>query len=123
MKLIGVCLETHNVQKLIQFYETVLKEKAEGDSQHSEFKNAQLAIYNPDYPLEDREKKEERLKEFVLMFHSENVDRAYTDLKEQGFNFISPPEVKPWGVKTLILKDPDGNRVHLLTPLKDLQSV
>ena len=43
----------------------------------------------------------------IIYLGCPNVDRAYDHLKEQGIE-SSQPEIAPYGMKQLYLKDPDG---------------
>jgi catechol 2,3-dioxygenase-like lactoylglutathione lyase family enzyme len=47
MQLKGVCINTNNVPRLVDFYSKVLGVKAEGDDTHSVFDQVNLAIWNP----------------------------------------------------------------------------
>lgn len=53
-----------------------------------------------------------------LAFTVENVDEEYKRLKERGAEIIDPPTVRPWGMKNMSFKDPDGNCIYFRTVLK-----
>lgn len=110
MVFTGVCIETDNVKRLVQFYEMIFQLKAEGDNVHSSFNSLKLAIYNPGNII-----KSESIKNFVLMYEVNNVDEIHERLISENVEIITPPEDKPWGIRALSLLDPDGNRVNLLS--------
>lgn len=108
----GLCIETDNVQRLVQFYEMIFQTESKGDNIHSSFDDQKLAIFNPEKNIEQKS-----CRSFVLMYEVQNVDEIYNRLLLEDVRIISAPTVKPWGTKTLSLLDPDGNRVNLLQPI------
>jgi catechol 2,3-dioxygenase-like lactoylglutathione lyase family enzyme len=58
----------------------------------------------------------------ALMYFVDDVDAEYDRLKTSGLSieFVSAPAVKPWGVKSFLFKDPDGNEISFLTPVSCL---
>ncbi|KXO99473.1 VOC family protein [Tsukamurella pseudospumae] len=52
----------------------------------------------------------------ALDFHVEDVDALYGTLTDLADAVVLPPTVMPWGNKSLLLRDPDGNLVNLFTP-------
>ena len=47
----------------------------------------------------------------------EDVDAAYASLQEWVTTFVNAPRTMPWGNRSLLLRDPDGNLVNLFTPV------
>jgi catechol 2,3-dioxygenase-like lactoylglutathione lyase family enzyme len=55
----------------------------------------------------------------ALIFASADVDAVYRELLDKGVHFISEPTDRPhWGVRTVHLRDPDGNLIEIQTDLK-----
>jgi len=50
-----------------------------------------------------------------LSFLVDNVDRTYLEVGARGISFLSIPADQPWGARTAVLRDPDGNNLYLLT--------
>ena len=49
-----------------------------------------------------------------LVFHCDNHEKTYNELKSKGVSLESPKTV-PWGnAKELFVKDPDGNTIYIL---------
>ncbi|MFP4457692.1 MAG: VOC family protein, partial [Clostridia bacterium] len=48
----------------------------------------------------------------------EDLESTYQDFKEKDVKFISPPKTMPWGQKTALFKDPDGNVHEIFTEIK-----
>jgi predicted enzyme related to lactoylglutathione lyase len=54
----------------------------------------------------------------IIEFMVEDVQQRFDELSEllQGEHLVQPPTLMPWGNKSLLLRDPDGNLVNLFTP-------
>jgi len=118
MELKGICLSTNNVPRLVDFYSMVLRLKAEGDNVHSVFNEASLAIWNPGGINERRFQTSQRY--VTLMFEVDNADDEYERLKQLDINieFTSQPTTYPWGARAFGFRDPDGNNIDFLSPVK-----
>jgi len=55
----------------------------------------------------------------VLEFLVEDVDREYDRLARLAVapEFVQEPTTMPWGNRSLLFRDPDGNLVNFFTPL------
>jgi catechol 2,3-dioxygenase-like lactoylglutathione lyase family enzyme len=121
VELQGICIHTHNVPRLVDFYSRVLGLKAEGDDHHSVFNEVKLAIWNPGYIEEVKAKLDERY--LTLMFRVESTDVEYQRLKHLDFFilFTSEPADYPWGCRAFGFKDPDGNNIDFLAQVKNIE--
>ena len=45
------------------------------------------------------------------------VDAAYDDLVTWAGDIVQPPTDMPWGNRSLLLRDPDGNLVNVFAPV------
>lgn len=45
----------------------------------------------------------------VIYLAVEDLDSAYTELKEKGVEFVSEPREQAWGGRTAVMLDPDKN--------------
>ncbi|WP_159701610.1 VOC family protein [Arthrobacter sp. 18067] len=54
----------------------------------------------------------------ILDFLVDDVDYEYARLQSVIEVFINAPAYMPWGNKSLLFRDPDGNLVNLFTPSK-----
>jgi catechol 2,3-dioxygenase-like lactoylglutathione lyase family enzyme len=52
----------------------------------------------------------------IVEFLVEDVDAAYAGLKAWVTTFVNEPTTMPWGNRSLLLRDPDGNLVNLFAP-------
>jgi uncharacterized glyoxalase superfamily protein PhnB len=53
----------------------------------------------------------------ILEFLVDDVDQAYERLA--GIDVVQPPTTMPWGNRSLLFRDPDGNLVNFFTPVTD----
>ncbi len=52
----------------------------------------------------------------IIEFLSPDVDADYARLRDVVDSWVNEPTVMPWGNRSLLLRDPDGNLVNLFTP-------
>lgn len=117
MEFVSIRVITENVARLADFYEKVTGVPAErlnddfaelvtsyGTLAIGSTRTAPAAIR----PGENRS--------VIIEFRVDDVDAAYRDLA----GFVSPeqePTTMPWGNRSLLFHDPDGNLVNLFTPV------
>ncbi|MFG3254625.1 VOC family protein [Streptomyces sp. NPDC048172] len=53
----------------------------------------------------------------ITEFRVADVDAEHQRLGSLGHEFVQPPTTMPWGNRSLLLRDPDGNLVNLFTPV------
>ncbi|WP_369221220.1 VOC family protein [Streptomyces sp. R39] len=53
----------------------------------------------------------------ITEFLVDDVDRVHRDLTGFVTDFVSGPTTMPWGNRSLLLRDPDGNLVNFFTPV------
>jgi catechol 2,3-dioxygenase-like lactoylglutathione lyase family enzyme len=53
----------------------------------------------------------------MLDFLVDDVDALYPVLREQVEVFVNEPTTMPWGNRSLLFRDPDGNLVNVFTPV------
>lgn len=53
----------------------------------------------------------------IIEFLVEDVDAEYVRIKQFNGTFVNEPTTLPWGNRSLLLRDPDGNLVNLFTPV------
>jgi predicted enzyme related to lactoylglutathione lyase len=52
----------------------------------------------------------------IIEFLVDDVDTEYLKLKEWVTTFVKEPTTMPWGNRSLLFRDPDGNLINLFTP-------
>ena len=53
----------------------------------------------------------------IIEFLTPDVDADYARLRDVVDSWVAEPTVMPWGNRSLLLRDPDGNLVNLFTPV------
>lgn len=53
----------------------------------------------------------------IIEFRVGDVDGAYENLKRVTADFVAGPVTQPWGNRSLLFRDPDGNLVNFFTPV------
>ncbi|GAA2688964.1 MULTISPECIES: VOC family protein [Actinosynnema] len=53
----------------------------------------------------------------IVEFRVDDVDALHADLTGEVAEFVAEPTTLPWGNRSLLLRDPDGNLVNFFTPV------
>jgi predicted enzyme related to lactoylglutathione lyase len=53
----------------------------------------------------------------IIEFLVDDVDRVYQNLAGFVGDFVNEPTTMPWGNRSLLFRDPDGNLVNFFTPV------
>jgi len=51
----------------------------------------------------------------ILDFEDGDVDASYARLGRLGVAWVTAPAMQPWGARSAMFRDPDGNLVNLFT--------
>jgi uncharacterized glyoxalase superfamily protein PhnB len=52
----------------------------------------------------------------IIEFCVDDVDAVYRNLTDVVEDFVNQPTTMPWGNRSLLFRDPDGNLVNFFTP-------
>jgi predicted enzyme related to lactoylglutathione lyase len=53
----------------------------------------------------------------IIEFLVDDVDAEYHRIRQWQIDCVNEPTTMPWGNRSLLLRDPDGNLVNLFTPV------
>lgn len=53
----------------------------------------------------------------IIEFRVEDVDRIRAALSPESARIVQEPATMPWGNRSLLVRDPDGNLVNFFTPV------
>jgi predicted enzyme related to lactoylglutathione lyase len=56
-------------------------------------------------------------KSVILEFRVADVDKEYARAREFISEVVQEPTTMPWGNRSLLFRDPDGNLINLFTPV------
>jgi uncharacterized glyoxalase superfamily protein PhnB len=51
----------------------------------------------------------------ILEFEVEDVDTVFERMNACGTNIVMPTTLMPWGNRSLLLRDPDGNLINIFS--------
>jgi predicted enzyme related to lactoylglutathione lyase len=55
----------------------------------------------------------------IIEFRVQDVDSEYERLKPLVTDWVQEPTTMPWGNRSILFRDPDGNLVNLFTPVTE----
>jgi predicted enzyme related to lactoylglutathione lyase len=55
----------------------------------------------------------------IIEFRVDDVDKEYERLKTLVSEWVQEPTTMPWGNRSVLFRDPDGNLVNLFTPVTE----
>lgn len=126
MQLVSVRVITNDVARLVEFYEQVTgldaRRPAEqfaelvGPSCTLAIGSAEtMALFSAGAAVPESNRTA------ILEFLVEDVDREYERLTSLAVapEIVQKPTTMPWGNRSLLFRDPDGNLVNYFTPLTD----
>jgi predicted enzyme related to lactoylglutathione lyase len=53
----------------------------------------------------------------IIEFLVDDVDTEYERIRQITTDFVNAPTMMPWGNRSLLFRDPDGNLVNFFTPV------
>ncbi|MDT0401234.1 MULTISPECIES: VOC family protein [Streptomyces] len=122
MDFVSIRVITSDVARLVGFYERITGARATWateDFAELRTESATLAIagtrtvplFAPDSagPADNRS--------VIIEFLVDDVDRVHRNLTGFVAGFVAGPTTMPWGNRSLLLRDPDGNLVNFFTPV------
>jgi predicted enzyme related to lactoylglutathione lyase len=62
-----------------------------------------------------RDGRQDRGPETILDFAADDVDAEYERIKALGVEWVMPPATQPWGNRSMIFRDPEGNLINVFS--------
>ncbi|MFJ3702359.1 MULTISPECIES: VOC family protein [Streptomyces] len=122
MNFVSIRIITGDVARLVTFYERVTEVRAEwANDDFAELRTpaATLAIAStrtvPLFAPGSARPAENH--SVITEFLVDDVDRVHRNLSGFVTEFVAGPTTMPWGNRSLLFRDPDGNLVNLFTPV------
>ncbi|WP_033355368.1 VOC family protein [Kitasatospora aureofaciens] len=122
MDLISIRIITGDVARLVEFYERATGAQATwANEDFAELKTAgaTLAIGSTrTVPLfAPGSARPADNHSVITEFLVDDVDSVYNNLTGFVTDFVTEPTTMPWGNRSLLFRDPDGNLVNFFTPV------
>lgn len=124
MKLVSTRLITEDIQRMVEFYQHVTgidatwstPEFAEivtpaGTLALGSTRTVALFAAGSARPADNHTA--------IIEFLVPDVNADYRRLRETVENFVNEPTTMPWGNRSLLFRDPDGNLINLFTPVTE----
>ena len=124
VNLVSVRIITADIKRLVQFFEDATGTKAKwstDDFAEVIFESFTLAIGSTRTLAFFGEGVAEPAmnKSMIIEFLVENVDDKYEMIKGLTSEIVQKPTTMPWGNRSLLFRDPDGNLINFFTPVSD----
>ena len=117
MKLAHARIVTDDVPKLTKFYRDVTGMTPEGDERYVEFHGPTMALAISSQRMIDlhsRGAAAPRLNgSMILDFEVADVDAERARLAPIAREFVREPTTQPWGNRSMLFRDPDGNLINM----------
>lgn len=123
MKLIQSRIVTRDVPSLARFYEELTGIAPNGSDEYVEFnflegalaicskRSADIFGGGAAVPAANRS--------LILDFEVKDVDKERIRLRDLVTEFVLEPTNQPWGNRSMIFRDPDGNLINFYTVIDD----
>ncbi|MFE5290515.1 VOC family protein [Nocardia sp. NPDC056611] len=122
MKLVSIRLITDDIQRLVSFYHHVTGVEANwatpdfaeivtpaGTLAIGSTRTVALFAAGSAHPADNHTA--------IIEFLVPDVDADYRRLRDTVEDFVNEPTTMPWGNRSLLFRDPDGNLINLFTPV------
>ena len=122
MKLTSLRIITDNIKQLVHFFEKATGVAAQwytDDFAEIVTGNSTLAIGSMRTTgiFGGRIAEPASNKSVIIEFRVENVDDDYERIKDSVSDIVQKPTTMPWGNRSLLFRDPDGNLINFFTPV------
>lgn len=122
MNLVSIRIITDHVAEMVEFYEQIVQTPARWSTpDFAELVTASctlaiastktVALFGADSarPADNHT--------VIIEFRVDDVDGEFERLTGAVGSVVQPPTTMPWGNRSLLFRDPDGNLVNLFTPI------
>jgi predicted enzyme related to lactoylglutathione lyase len=122
MNLVSLRIITADIKRLVQFHEKAtgagvkwftddFAELSAGSCTLAIGSTRTLAFFGEGVALAANNKS------VIIEFIVENVDKEYERIKDLTIDIVQKPTTMPWGNRSLLFRDPDGNLINFFTPV------
>ncbi|MGE8553196.1 MAG: VOC family protein [Chryseobacterium jejuense] len=123
MKLASLRIITKDIKQSVQFYEKAMELAAQWYTEDfAELSTNTITIaigstrtmkmFGGDHLTESKGQSN-----IIIEFLVADVDREYERIKNLTDHIIQEPTTMPWGNRSLLFRDPDGNLINFFTPV------
>lgn len=123
MKLTSLRIITPDIKQSVQFYETAIEITARWYTEDfAELSTDSITIaIGSTRTMQmfggEQQVSSENHSTTIIEFLVPNVDKEYLRIKNLTARIIQEPTTMPWGNRSLLFSDPDGNLINFFTPV------
>jgi predicted enzyme related to lactoylglutathione lyase len=120
MELVQSRIVTDDVERLAGFYARLLGVPAALNEYYVEVPAGPVSVgfskrRFTEYRAAATDGAPELRPEIILDFRVDDVDAEYERVKALGVEWVMPPTTQPWGARSMIFRDPEGNLVNVFS--------
>lgn len=125
MKFTSIRIITADIKRIVQFYEHVTGVKSnQYTPDFAEFRlpGCTLAIGSTNTLSMfggDSVARAGSNQSVIIEFRVDDVGACYENVSTTGAEIVQKPTTMPWGNRSLLFRDPDGNLINFFTPVTD----
>lgn len=123
MKLAHPRIVTRNVSALVQFYKEVTDMTPVGNEVYAELHGPRLSLAISSQDVIDRHSAAAATagsnRSMILDFEVNDVDAEHARLRDLVRQFVLEPTTQPWGNRSMLFRDLDGNLINVFSPVDD----
>lgn len=123
MKLTSLRIITKDIKQSVQFYEKAMQFTAQWYTEDfAELTTSSITIaigstrtmkmFRGELPTESK-----GYTSTIIEFLVDDVDSEYEKVKSLTDQIVQEPTTMPWGNRSLLFRDPDGNLINFFTPI------
>ncbi len=118
MELVQSRIVTDDVERLAGFYARLLGVPAALNEYYVEVPAGPVSVgfskrRFTEYRAAATDGAPELRPEIILDFRVDDVDAEYERVKALGVEWVMPPTTQPWGARSLLFREPEGNLVNV----------
>jgi predicted enzyme related to lactoylglutathione lyase len=122
MELVQSRVVTDDVAGLAAFYATLVGASVVLNDYYVEVPAGGLSVgfskcrFTECSALGDGEGRDVPVGEVILDFRVQDVDAEFTRIDDLGVEWVLKPTTQPWGSRSMVFRDPQGNFVNVYSP-------
>ena len=130
MQLVQSRIVTDDVERLAAFYARLVGVPVTLNEYYVEVNAGPMSVgfskrryteYHPTSPAAATDDAgadaQDRRPEVILDFLVDDVDAEYERIKALGVEWVLPPATQPWGNRSMVFRDPEGNLINVFSRL------
>ena len=124
MELVQSRIVTDDVERLAAFYARLVGVPVPLNEYYVEvhaglmsvgFSKRRFTEYHRSCPAGAKDSAQDRRPETILDFLITDVDAEYERVKALGVEWVMPPTTQPWGNRSMMFRDPEGNLINVFS--------